>query len=699
MARHARGGWGHPVTRGGLRLPVTRGFTVAATMLALCTLAWIGPAAAQEEGDPMAIPDTVFVRGSKEPVSYMTTYNRDLSSGNWFQSLYYRHNAQRFSLGLTGSSNTSEGLRGLTTNGVSGDLGGNLTFRATNRWFWSIDGKANMNTNDDDRSKTSRRQNRLQIRTQYSFNPLPQLSGVGILFGELQGDQSLGSRTLPGKPLTVVDSTTSPFDTTFYQSHTSRDSSYTSGLRDGVSGSLRWAPAAWLNVTGMGAATGIKSKTKTLTRNYYAINPGDGATYVVEDADTSEAPNGDQRLETRATYTGLKRSNMGLVLKYLNSDQEYYALSKSGQEHLGYDTKDASFHFDTMPFASSSIALDASLNHSFRVYTLQKNLTSLVNGASATASFMIYRPTSRASLGFQVGRVESDRQVSQNGLVINRALMAMGSQRVSRRLWLDATGSVGLFSRQYRDSVGQSGVSVSDRDDVRGSGTVGAGYGVSERCTTTVHFSTVRAHAVAIDAKASAGNNVQTTYQMDAMLQLRVTRTLVIYQNYQLNANYQIYDYDEPRNTLTRIRKIDTVMSDSLFSFGFLRLTHNFFFQDRGAYTLDEEAGGRTYSVAQELYQQNLSLTAGVRPFEGIVFTATQSLANTRNYITSVALNTNRNRWNLNVGATVDRPLPGEMTLQGSIQRIGEYTERPGNLPPTDVVDYWIAAVQFTKDF
>jgi hypothetical protein len=204
---------------------------------------------------------------------------------------------------------------------------------------------------------------------------------------------------------------------------------------------------------------------------------------------------------------------------------------------------------------------------------------------------------------------------------------------------------------------------------------------------------------VAIAASASGGNNVQTTYQMDATLNLRVTPTFTVFQTYQINANYLIYDYDEPRNTLTRIRRIDTFLSDSLFSFCFVRLAHNFFFQDRGSYSRDEEGGNRTYSVAQELYQQNLSATLGVRPFQGIVLTATQSLANTRNYITSPPVDTNRNRWNLNLGATVDRPLPGDMTLQGTIQRIDEYTELPNGLPPIDVVDYWIAMVQFSKEF
>jgi hypothetical protein len=36
----------------------------------------------------------------------------------------------------------------------------------------------------------------------------------------------------------------------------------------------------------------------------------------------------------------------------------------------------------------------------------------------------------------------------------------------------------------------------------------------------------------------------------------------------------------------------------------------------------------------------------------------------------------------------VDRELPGELRVIGVVQRIGEYTERPGPDPPLDVVGY-----------
>jgi len=170
-------------------------------------------------------------------------------------------------------------------------------------------------------------------------------------------------------------------------------------------------------------------------------------------------------------------------------------------------------------------------------------------------------------------------------------------------------------------------------------------------------------------------------------------------QFYQINANYLFYDYVEARNTLTRIRRIDTTLTDSLFSFALIRLTHNFYFQDLGSYSRLAGENSRTYSVAQQLYQQNVAVTLGLRPVPGIAFSATQSLANKRNYYPSGGQSTDQNRWNLNVSGVIDRQLPGDMALQGSIQHIGEYTERPSNLPSAEVVGYWLAGVTFTKSF
>ncbi|HKW50456.1 MAG TPA: hypothetical protein VJQ53_01855, partial [Candidatus Eisenbacteria bacterium] len=219
------------MTRGGrfllvlvtLALPVTVGIEIA-------------------EAQDLAVADSVFVAKPAEPIVYTTTYDRSVSSGTWSNYLSYYHTTNRATFGIDANINTLEAIRGLQANGSDGSFTGRINLRATNHWIWSVDGTFMMFSNSDDLSSTDRRQNRLQARTQYNLNPLPQLSAVGILFSEFQEEQSLGARSIPGSPKLVIDNSVVPPDTTTYRAHTTRDSSYTSGRRDGVSGSLRWTP-------------------------------------------------------------------------------------------------------------------------------------------------------------------------------------------------------------------------------------------------------------------------------------------------------------------------------------------------------------------------------------------------------------------------------------------------------------------------
>jgi hypothetical protein len=444
-------------------------------------------------------------------------------------------------------------------------------------------------------------------------------------------------------------------------------------------------------VRGSGYGTRIGSTTRTLTRDFWALNAGDGATLRTSSRDTTHAPTGDARFDANISFTGVKRTTMTVALNQIAGDQGYYLLAKRDQEHVSYNSRGAAFHIDHTPVPGGQISFDGSLGRSLREYELQ-TLNSLIHSRALAANFILYRETSRATFGLQAGRTRNEKQITQNGTIINRAMNASAGKRFTRRLWLDATGSISIFSRLYEKRI-------SDRDDLRGYVNAGGGYLVSHACSTAVHFSANRSHAVALDPKSSGSNNVQNSYQMDAILKLQLSRTFSILQNYMINANYQIYDFDEPRNNLTRIRRIDTMISDSLFSFAFVRLAHNFYFQDRGSYVRGAGEEVRKYSVAGRLYQQNVGVTLGVRPVQGITFSATQSLSNSRNYSSTPGQDTNANRWNMNLGAVVDRELPGGMTLNGSVQHIGEYTEMPSPLPSARVVDYWLAGVTFTKAF
>jgi len=206
---------------------------------------------------------------------------------------------------------------------------------------------------------------------------------------------------------------------------------------------------------------------------------------------------------------------------------------------------------------------------------------------------------------------------------------------------------------------------------------------------------------VAIDPSRSGNNNLQTSYQMDAQLKLGVTSRISVLQNYLLNAIYQIYDdaQAESKNVLSRIKRIDTTVGDSLFSFATLQLIHNYLFRDSGSYSRPAEGGDRLYNVGNETFQQSLGATLNVRPLEGIQLSVTQSLGNvTVNFPVSGARTIN-NRWNLTLGATVNRNLGASASLQGTVQHIGAYTERINPGDALGAEDDWLAGVTFHKDF
>jgi hypothetical protein len=387
--------------------------------------------------------------------------------------------------------------------------------------------------------------------------------------------------------------------------------------------------------------------------------------------------------------TGRPGTTASIVLRANRADQQYYALTQRDQEHYKFGTRGATFHAETLPFLGAQASLDLGLDRSYRDYKLQTRYNRLGHGANAAGQFNVYRAISRASVGFLLTRTQSERQQTQNGTVISRSVNASGARKMSRRLWLDGGGTASLQSSQYdEDSL--------DTDKLLGNLNAGGGYLVSQQCSTTVHFSINRSHDVAIGYQSSGNNNVRTTYQMDATLRLQVSRTFTIRQNYQINANYVIYDFNELSNTLNRIRRIDTTLLDSLFTFATIRLTHNFQFQDLGRFTRPNPDEPRVYSVFRESYAQNVTVGVNIRLAQGVIASATQSLQNSQDYFADPKFaDTNLNRWNLNLGVTIDRELPGAMRLNGIMQRNSEYAERS----PVAPIDYWVAGITLTKDF
>jgi hypothetical protein len=668
-----------------------RGIGAVATIAgALLTAASVD---AQTPADSLGALDTLFAQPGRTPISYITSYDRDVSSGTWTQSLSYNIVRSRVAFSTNGSYSTVDQLNRQGMGAGVGGISGRLDFRATKNWLVSADGRFNKAASRDIANESSQRQNRMKITTEYNLAPWRSLGIRGVLSSEVQEDHSLSSRPLGQGLMRLFTITNANGDSvgvdTFF---VLRDSTLTSGREDGLSGQVDWKPRAWFRMLTTASGNRIRPKTTSHLGGFaQGSTQFDNRVELVR----GSVPNDNTQYQTRLTYTGPRGLSTLLSLKRIRSDQLYYDKTALRQELYSVDQRGGNLHIEQSPLRGMTVTLDGVLNRFFSQYRFRGNRNSLVNSKSIKANvFFNPSPSSRAGLQFDVNHNRNTRQQNGNGTNVTRFLQATGGHRLSRKLALDGVATASITSFEY-----QNADSVLDQDNARAYLNVGGSYQVSDRCSTLVHFSASRGHSVAIDPTRSSNNNVQTTYQMDAVLRLGVTPRIRINQNYILNAVYQIYDEvsAESKNTLSRIRRIDTTVSDSLFSFATLQLIHNFLSRDFGAFTKQPGGDRRVYRVTSETFVQTVSATLTVKPAAGVNFAATQSLSNSR--IFGVGSQTVNNRWNLAVGATIDRTILGDASLSGSVQHIGAYDERRAPGDGLNEQDDWIAGVTLAKNF
>lgn len=642
--------------------------------------------------DTIGTSDTVFTSTVvRVPINYTTSYDRDVSTGTWTQSLSYSFNRPRVALSTNGSYSIANQLGLSTQRSGSGSFFGRLDIRATKNWIFTADGRYNKSLIRDPVSESTQRQNRLKLSGTYSAAPSRALHVQGFLYSEFQGDNSLAARPR-GRGLAHVlvvrdaNGDSIGVDTLLVE----RDSTLTTGRQDGLTGQADWKPRPWFRMVTSAAGNRIRPTTES---HLGGVEPRSTVWQQRLEKTSGSDPNDIYQYETKATYTGPKGLVTWVNLKQSKSDQAYYDRTALNQEHYASNQRTGLLHVEQMPLRNVVLTLDGTLSRSLGEYRLRSNLNNLVSTKASRVS-LNFNPSvySRAALEFDVTFNRNERQQFGNGTNVTRFLQATGAHRLSRRLSIDGAATASLTSFQYVDST-------QDQDNTRGYLNAGVGYQVSERCSTQVHFSVNRSHSVAIDPSASPNNNATTTYQMDALMRLGVTSRLSINQSYLLNALYQIYDFAsaELRNNLSRIRRIDTVVADSLFPFATLQLNHNFLFRDFGSFSRNAPGADRTYRVFSQTYIQTVSAGLNVKPVSGVVLAAVQGLSNTR--IESSAGTTINNHWNLTIGATADRDVFGATHVSGTVQHISAYDELNAttDLPNRD--DYWIAGVTLTRTF
>jgi hypothetical protein len=642
-------------------------------------------------------PDSVFVQEPRSPILYQSSYNRDQSNGTWNQSLAYGFHRGPLAVDLNGSSSTLNELFREGFGGRSGEFTGQLNYRPVPRWALTMSGRFDSNSSGSAEQGTRQRQNRIELRSQYSLGPWRGVSFRTLLSTAFEQEHNL--------------SFSQEADTTH------RDSTTVDGRTDAVNAQLDWRPAAGLAAVIQGGKSRGNPTTETVTRLIPTAGGGTGG--PAPTTITSTTPIDNSNVLGRVTYIRGALLNTSLQVNKVRNVREYFdALyrdpSGSRQEHIDQDVRSGTLHFQTQPARALLFSADGTLSQSFNQYRLRTGSTNRVRTRQLQTGLTYAQVRTRGSLRLEVTRAENDRQRTQNGLSLTRLLTGYAGRQMTRRLWLEGTGTATLTSRQYvyPDSLRRDPEQNlrDDRDQVRSYFNLGAGYAVSSRCSTSVHFSTGRTHTVAIGAQSSGNNFVQTNYQMDAMLRLKATRTLSVQQNYSLSAVYQIYDYVESRNFLSRIKRIDTVVADTLVPHVYASVTHNYLFRDAGSFARPSAGADRLYAPTLETYQQYLTATLGLRSPAGINGFLSQNLGNTRNRTLSTGAETVNNRWTLTFGGDMSRTLSGGTELQVSAKHVGAYTERPpecdGPNPPASCLgfdraeeSYWTVNAAVQKAF
>ncbi|HET9950379.1 MAG TPA: hypothetical protein VFS09_01165 [Candidatus Eisenbacteria bacterium] len=670
-----------------------KAFRLVASLAALLAigLAAIPGARAQEEDESaMVIPDSVFQLTPRSPISYITQYTQDQSRNGWTQSLNYGRNFRSLAINVSGSSGTSEDILTYGSRNTNGDLFGRVDWRAAKGWIVSMNGRYSMSSIADGvrASNSEQRRNTLSFLTQYR---LPLYQGASVTLAgnsdfQRNFDVRNGETTLGGTPEVT---------------RAQRDSFYTAGRSDGYR--VQALLPAMRGLSFDGKLFGNRSRPMfTILQRVTTSDPSGAGAY--DSLSNVEKVASTFSLDGALNFDRIRATKMSLRAKRSTLEQPYADLSRLAIEEYS-NTNDAyNLNLTAAPIPGLSFTGAASMNRTLREYAEKTNLNSLITSREASTGAAYSKPGTMAFVNLTMNRTRAERQASANGLTLTHLLTANFQQHVKGGLWLVGLGSASLNSYRYDIEIEVPAdtartFSKIDRDVVSAFGNVGMRFGITPRCSTAVGFSVSKVHNISLDSLTSKGNLATTIYQLNGALRLPLHRNLTIGQDYIFTATYRFFDFDEVKNDLSRVFRIDTSMADTLFPFAFLRLDHHFYFFDRGDFRPQEPGGPEAYGVAQDQAQQTLEGTVGIRPRAGVTLMVKQSMTDTQNHDLVNQTSQGGEQWNLSIGLEVNRSFWNGAGITGAVRREERYQTRSQLEGVQFKESHWLAGVTFQKEF
>lgn len=648
------------------------------------------PALAQEE-DIEVVPDSIFVEKEKVPANYHSGYEFDQSRDNWTQSLGYTPSWKRLVAGINGNTSTSEEVSGRRS--TNADFSGKLDWRAFPRLVVSLSGRNSMSSiaeGGDALSTSEQRRNALSFSSQYAPPAVKKAQFIVIASTEFTRNYDL---RVSERPLTAPDSLPQYVATQL-------DSSFASGRRDAVRGSVSWPFTPGFVFSG--SAYGSRTRPVTTILTYRARVPQAGGATLVDSLglDRIQLPTDNAIFSTGLLVTRFRGAKFILESKRTGTDQVYYDVGQLKLERLSSDGRAHHFRAEGAPIPSFAYTLDGTVARTEKLYVARPNLSALVTTRAANGIVSYQTALSQYSLTFDVSRVRAERQSTNNGIILSRSITTMLSQRVLRRFWLAGNGSATLSSYRYTfaPEPGRT-TSKDDRDLSSSFGSIGVRFAVTPRCSTGLSFSISKSHNVAIDATQSSGNIGTTVYQVNGLLRVSPARNMSVSQDYIATATDRSFDYNQERDGLSRNFRIETAVVDTLFPFAFVRLDHRYYFFDQGSFSAATPGGPRLYGPSNEQAQQALDGRIGIRPIQGVTLVVKQSLTDTENRVLSNNVVTRTGQWNLSFSAELFRSFWNGAGITGSVRRDENFITQLDKDTIQELKPQWIVSLLFQKDF
>lgn len=362
-------------------------------------------------------------------------------------------------------------------------------------------------------------------------------------------------------------------------------------------------------------SSGERRELRTVT----VVDSVNGLTTITDLSETEDS-NSNHKAGTSVSYT----FPSGWVSRFNGSfsRESFQYISQADsvvgqQETRIRDSRDATLNLDGNVFPSFEVKTNLSYRRNLTEYQLESGRFGLTTTRSGRAE-LAYEPWTGARMTSRMERSLEDRDLrnTQAGFVDKKNLRAEYKQEITERVELTSGLSLSLDSFEYDDAE-----NTSERDlrSQRSNFTV--------RYTPVTTFSTAlkmdirEDQSVNINPARSGDNKTDFSYIITPSYTWKIGNAQV-FGDFQANARYNVYDFDEDRNFLTRRFSVQKKWQHRFSTAVSTEVLGRYEFSDEGSFRRSALDGARKFARNREILRYLLDLQVLYSPIQGIRFNA-----------------------------------------------------------------------------